>query len=245
MCQLSKSSAEEFYAVHRGKPFYEALTSFMSSGPVVALELMAASGIRKWRDLLGEYALVRLHLQCSTTVVLQRCQAAAAIHAATCLLVCNCVAGQPRRGILRHVAASGPTSLLPPLSPAGPTDSNAARQQAPSSIRALFGTDGTCNAAHGSDSLQNAATELAFFFGAQKPGSSSGSRCGSNSVGRYARCQNTTLGVIKPHAVKDGLAGMIVDCIQEVFDVTGLQMFHLDKPAVAEFLEVSVLFNSQ
>lgn len=33
-------------------------------------------------------------------------------------------------------------------------------------------------------------------------------------------------------------AGMMLDCIQEVFDVTGLQLFALDKPAAAEFLEV-------
>lgn len=33
-------------------------------------------------------------------------------------------------------------------------------------------------------------------------------------------------------------AGMMLDCIQEVFDVTGLQLFALDKPAAAEFVEV-------
>jgi nucleoside-diphosphate kinase len=33
-------------------------------------------------------------------------------------------------------------------------------------------------------------------------------------------------------------AGMMLDCIQEVFDVTGLQLFALDRPAAAEFLEV-------
>jgi nucleoside-diphosphate kinase len=41
--------------VHAGRPFFSNLCSFMSSGPIVALELMAASSIRKWRDLLGEF----------------------------------------------------------------------------------------------------------------------------------------------------------------------------------------------
>lgn len=57
MCQLSMANAQTFYASHAGKPFYERLCSFMSSGPVVALELMAADGIRKWHDLLGEQSV--------------------------------------------------------------------------------------------------------------------------------------------------------------------------------------------
>jgi nucleoside-diphosphate kinase len=55
MCQLSKADAEAFYAVHAGRPFFSSLCSFMTSRPIVALELMAASSIRKWRDLLGKW----------------------------------------------------------------------------------------------------------------------------------------------------------------------------------------------
>jgi len=47
----------------------------------------------------------------------------------------------------------------------GPTNSNTARQQAPSSIRALFGSDGTKNAVHGSDSSTSAERELNLVFG--------------------------------------------------------------------------------
>ena len=46
----------------------------------------------------------------------------------------------------------------------GPTDSNKARESAPKSLRALFGTDGRRNACHGSDSPQSAAREIKFFF---------------------------------------------------------------------------------
>jgi nucleoside-diphosphate kinase len=42
----------------------------------------------------------------------------------------------------------------------GPTNSTIAKQEAPTSIRALFGTDATKNAAHGSDSLVSAMREL-------------------------------------------------------------------------------------
>ena len=80
-----------FYAVHQGKPFFEALTDFMSSGRVLALELVAANAINKWRTLIG------------------------------------------------------------------PTNSETARAEAPESLRARFGTDGTRNACHGSDAPDTAA----------------------------------------------------------------------------------------
>ena len=41
LCKLSQADVEQFYAVHRGKPFYERLTAFMSSGHVLAMELVA------------------------------------------------------------------------------------------------------------------------------------------------------------------------------------------------------------
>ena len=46
----------------------------------------------------------------------------------------------------------------------GPTDSNKAREEAPDSVRAKFGTDNQRNAAHGSDSTESAARELAMMF---------------------------------------------------------------------------------
>ena len=50
---LSKTEAEGFYAVHRERPFFGSLTTFMSSGPVVVLALEAPDAIKKWRTLMG------------------------------------------------------------------------------------------------------------------------------------------------------------------------------------------------
>lgn len=90
--------AGEFYAEHKGKPFYANLVKFMSSGPIVACCLAKHNAIKDWRALMG------------------------------------------------------------------PTNTFTAREDAPKSLRAKFGTDGTRNATHGSDSPASAARELKFFF---------------------------------------------------------------------------------
>jgi nucleoside-diphosphate kinase len=51
---LTRAEAEGFYAVHRKKHFFASLTSFMSSGPAIALVLEAPDAIGKWRILMGE-----------------------------------------------------------------------------------------------------------------------------------------------------------------------------------------------
>jgi nucleoside-diphosphate kinase len=50
---LTMAQAEGFYAVHRERPFFGSLTSFMSSGPVIVLVLEAPDAIKKWRALMG------------------------------------------------------------------------------------------------------------------------------------------------------------------------------------------------
>ena len=50
---LTRKEAEGFYAVHRERPFFGALTTFMSSGPCVLMALEAPDAIRKWRALMG------------------------------------------------------------------------------------------------------------------------------------------------------------------------------------------------
>ncbi len=53
LVHLSKADAEGFYAVHEAKPFFDTLTDFMSSGPVVVLALEAPDAIASWRRLMG------------------------------------------------------------------------------------------------------------------------------------------------------------------------------------------------
>jgi nucleoside-diphosphate kinase len=50
---LSRPQAEGFYAVHRGKPFFDSLTGFMSSGPVIVMVLEAPDAVVKWRMLMS------------------------------------------------------------------------------------------------------------------------------------------------------------------------------------------------
>jgi nucleoside-diphosphate kinase len=50
---LSRAEAEGFYAVHKERPFFGSLTTFMSSGPAIVLVLEADDAIRKWRTLMG------------------------------------------------------------------------------------------------------------------------------------------------------------------------------------------------
>lgn len=50
---MSKTEAEGFYAVHRARPFFGELTTFMSSGKAIAIVLEAEGAIAKWRDTMG------------------------------------------------------------------------------------------------------------------------------------------------------------------------------------------------
>ncbi|MBW2527711.1 MAG: nucleoside-diphosphate kinase [Deltaproteobacteria bacterium] len=53
MLHLSRVEAEGFYEVHRGKPFYEDLCTFMSRGPIVVMALEAENAIAKYREVIG------------------------------------------------------------------------------------------------------------------------------------------------------------------------------------------------
>jgi nucleoside-diphosphate kinase len=93
--QLSEKQAKAFYAVHRERPFYNSLVTFMTEGPVVVSVLEAADAVALHRKVMGA------------------------------------------------------------TNPANADEGT---------IRKLFATNIERNAVHGSDSLDNAKTEIAFFF---------------------------------------------------------------------------------
>jgi nucleoside-diphosphate kinase len=54
LMRLSKKTAEQFYAVHKGKEFYKPLVTFMMTGPIVAMILEAEDAILIVRKMMGE-----------------------------------------------------------------------------------------------------------------------------------------------------------------------------------------------
>lgn len=92
---LSRKQAEDFYAIHRERPFFNDLVNFMISGPVMVQVLQGSNAVAKHRDIMG---------------------------------------------------ATNPKEALP------------------GTIRADFADSIDANAVHGSDSLENAKQEIAFFF---------------------------------------------------------------------------------
>jgi len=95
MARLSRADAEAFYAVHKERPFFNDLVTFMISGPVMIQALEGDNAVLKNRDLMG--------------------------------------ATDPKKA-------------------------------APGTIRADFADSIDANAVHGSDAVETAAIELAFFF---------------------------------------------------------------------------------
>ncbi len=53
MISMTKLQAKGFYTVHAGKPFFESVTDFMSSGPCVVMVLEGEDVIKKYRKLMG------------------------------------------------------------------------------------------------------------------------------------------------------------------------------------------------
>jgi len=53
MLHLSREQAEQFYAVHRERPFFKDLVSFISSGPIMVQVLEGENAILKHREIMG------------------------------------------------------------------------------------------------------------------------------------------------------------------------------------------------
>jgi nucleoside-diphosphate kinase len=53
MILMSKEQAKGFYAVHEGKPFFDSVTNFMSSGPCMVMVIEGENAISAYRELMG------------------------------------------------------------------------------------------------------------------------------------------------------------------------------------------------
>ena len=53
MIRMTKAQAKGFYKVHEGKPFYDSVTDFMSSGPCIVMILEGENAIARYRKLMG------------------------------------------------------------------------------------------------------------------------------------------------------------------------------------------------
>jgi nucleoside-diphosphate kinase len=53
LMHLTRAQAEQFYDVHKARPFYASLCEYMSSGPVVVTVLQGDRAIARWRELMG------------------------------------------------------------------------------------------------------------------------------------------------------------------------------------------------
>lgn len=50
---LTVEEAKKFYSIHEGKPFFKDLIDFMTSYPIIAIEITGENAIEKWRDIIG------------------------------------------------------------------------------------------------------------------------------------------------------------------------------------------------
>ncbi|MDB9853984.1 nucleoside-diphosphate kinase [Candidatus Marinimicrobia bacterium] len=53
LLQMDMPKAEGFYAVHKERPFFKELTSFMTSGPCMVLALEKENAVQAWREAIG------------------------------------------------------------------------------------------------------------------------------------------------------------------------------------------------
>ena len=113
----------------------------------------------------------------------------------------------------------------------GPTNTLTAKAEAPQSLRSLFGTDGTKNAVHGSDTLGSYKREHDFWFAGEEPE--------QRPMQTTAVLDNCTLCLLKPHIQREGNTGKIIDMIlQAGFEISAMELFNLSRPVIEEFYDV-------
>jgi nucleoside-diphosphate kinase len=143
--------------------------------------------------------------------------------------------GKPFYEELVKYITSGPIVALELMGPnaiakwrqiIGPTNLDVAKRDAPNSLRAQFARSTTENFAHGSDAPESAAREIGIIFGGL-------------AVKLASSLTGTALCIVKPHAVRAGFAGRIIQQIADGgFIIIGAGLFTLDMAQATEFYEV-------
>lgn len=111
----------------------------------------------------------------------------------------------------------------------GPNEPLQARQSAPLSLRAKYGTSIVQNVCHNSEDLVVAEEEIAFFFGERS----------TLKHRNNASLSNCTLGVIKPHAIAQGIAGDIIQAIlDDGFEISAIGVANLNTYDAEDFFDV-------
>lgn len=57
MVHLTREQAEGFYAEHKGRPFFDGLVDFMTSGPIMVQVLEGKDAVRRNREIMGQQTL--------------------------------------------------------------------------------------------------------------------------------------------------------------------------------------------
>ena len=74
LTRLNRKQAEEFYSVHKGKPFYDELVDFMISGPIVVAILEKENAVEAYRKLIGATDPSRQKKELSGNCLPNRCR---------------------------------------------------------------------------------------------------------------------------------------------------------------------------
>ncbi|KAH6583817.1 hypothetical protein BASA60_001234 [Batrachochytrium salamandrivorans] len=186
--------AQDFYKEHIDKPFYSELTMWMSSTPIYALVLEKSNGVGSWRELAGPTDSLKAKERSPTSIrgMYGTDGSHNAVHGsdspASAKKEIMCVFGDTvsaypdalentlalikpdaypdkRDAILARIREDGSGAIKKWRELAGPTNSEKARENFPTSIRALYGKNGSENAVHGSDSALSARREIGVIFG--------------------------------------------------------------------------------
>ncbi|ELK29876.1 Nucleoside diphosphate kinase 7 [Myotis davidii] len=210
MMMLSRKEAADFHIDHHSKPFFNELIQFITSGPVIAMEILRDDAICEWKRLLGP-----------ANSVVARADAPGSIRA---------LFGAD--GIRN--AAHGPDSFACAARELDVADHQVVAWNMAGIGDAVLAVGGSGGAASPNGLTrarlqQGVGLEMELFF-------PSSGVCGPANSAKFTNC---TCCIIKPHAISEGMLGKILMAIRDAgFEISAMQMFNMDRANVEEFYEV-------